>query len=256
MSTQPITREQILAAIKAALEPRDDVNAMWEGGAASFKRVDEWSDIDLQVDVADARVAEVIAATEHALASLAPIALRYEFPQPTWHGHAQIFYRLRDASDFLLLDFVVIQHSHANKFLEPAIHGNAVVHFDKANVVAPPPFDANAHRAKLRARVETLRVTFELFRVFVLKELNRHNDVEALMFYHSFTLRPLVEVLRIQHAPTRYNFHTRYVYSDLPAQVVRELEPLFFVAHADDLRAKRERAEGWFRVALEQICWE
>ncbi len=32
---------------------------------------------------------------ERALESVSPIALRFEVPQPTWHGHYQAFYRLR-----------------------------------------------------------------------------------------------------------------------------------------------------------------
>ncbi len=253
MSQATITHEHIITALRQVLEPRADVLAMWEGGAAAFDRVDEWSDIDLQVDVQDDHVAEIFPLVEATLAALSPIELRYEIPQPAWHGHAQVFYRLRDTSKFLLLDFVVIQHSNANKFLEPEIHGHALVHFDKANVTAPPTWDQSAHANKLRARLNTLRVTFDLFQIMTLKELARHNDIEALMFYHSFTLRPLVEVLRMQHAPARYNFHTRYLYYDLPKAIVRELDALFFVANADELRVKRERAAAWFYATLNQI---
>lgn len=253
MAIAQLSREQILDALEYALKSRDDVFAMWEAGAASFDRVDAWSDIDLQVDVQDGHVAEIVSVIEATLATLSPIALRYEIPQPTWHGHAQVFYRLRDASEFLLLDLVVIQHSNANKFLEAEIHGRARVLFDKANVTTPPPFDHTAHAAKLRAHIATLGVTFELFQTLTLKELNRHNDIEALAFYQSYTLRPLVQVLRMQYAPTRYNFHTRYVYYDLPPEIVRELQALFFVASADELRVKRERAAAWFYATLNQL---
>ena len=36
-----------------------------------------------------------------------------------------------------------------------------------------------------------------------------------------------VELLRIVHCPQRYNFHTRYVYYELPADIVRRLEALY-----------------------------
>jgi hypothetical protein len=239
MSDSNLTREEILAALRARLEPLDYVQAMWEGGAAAFNRVDEWSDIDLQIAVDDDRVAEVFPIVEEVLRALSPIDLRYEIPQPAWHGHAQVFYRLSNASQFLLLDFVVMKRSNPLKFLEPEIHGNAVVHFDKSNVTQVEPLD--------------LRVNFDLFQSLTLKELERHNAIEALAFYQGFTLRPLVEFLRILYAPTRYNFHTRYVYYDLPADVVRRLETLFFVQNEDDLRAKREQAEQWFYEILERI---
>ena len=52
-----LTRREILAALVRTFEPLPFVYAMWEGGAAAFNRTDEWSDIDVQFDVDDARVA-------------------------------------------------------------------------------------------------------------------------------------------------------------------------------------------------------
>ncbi|MBF8284247.1 MAG: Nucleotidyltransferase protein, partial [Anaerolineales bacterium] len=46
MPQLPITRSSILTALRAALEPLPYVHAIWEGGAAAFGRVDEWSDCD------------------------------------------------------------------------------------------------------------------------------------------------------------------------------------------------------------------
>ena len=46
----PLTRAEILVTLRAALEPLPYTHALWEGGAAAFGRVDDWSDIDLQVD--------------------------------------------------------------------------------------------------------------------------------------------------------------------------------------------------------------
>ena len=253
MANSGLKREEIIKALKERLEPLDFVLAMWEGGAAAFGRVDEWSDIDLQVAAQDDRVAEVLPIVEEVLLSLSPIDIKYEIPQPTWHGHAQTFYRLGNASEYLLIDFVVIKQSSPLKFLEPEIHGNAIVHFDKANIVHVDPLDRAALDAKLKERLSALRVTFDLFQILTLKELERRNDIEALAFYQGYTLRPLVEALRIRFAPTRYNFHTRYVQYDLPADVVQKLEALFFVKDVFDLRAKREQAERWFYQALDEI---
>jgi len=248
-----ITREAILKALRDALEPLDYVQAMWEGGAAAFDRVDEWSDIDLQIDVDDDRVADVVEIAERALTSLAPIAVKYDFPQPTWHGHRQTFYQLRNTSPFLLLDFVVIKHSNPLKFLQPEIHGRALVYFDKSGVVQAPPLDREAFVGRIKGRLETLRITFPLFQTLILKEIHRQNTIEALSFYHSFTLRPLVEVLRIKYCPIRYDFHTRYVYYDLPSEVVQKLEALYLVANLDDLRKKHEDAGRWFHQTRVQI---
>jgi hypothetical protein len=46
---------------------------MWEGGSESFGRTDDWSEIDLQLDVGDDRVDHAIRTVESALAALSPI---------------------------------------------------------------------------------------------------------------------------------------------------------------------------------------
>jgi hypothetical protein len=253
MPKSKLTREQILSSLKTKLESLSYTNAMWEGGAAAFDRVDEWSDIDLQIDVRDEYVAETFKAIEQTLIKLSPIELQYELPQPTWHGHAQAFYRLKDAGEFLLLDLCVIKGSNPNKFLQPEIHNQAVVHFDKCNVVRWQPLNSKALTEKIRERLETLRVTFDLFQMLTKKEINRKNDIEALSFYHGYTLRPLIEALRIKYVPTRYNFHTRYVHYELPKPVVKKLESLYFVRDRKDLAAKRKSAESWFNKILKEI---
>lgn len=248
-----LTREAILKALEAALKPLDYVQAMWQGGSASFNRVDEWSDIDLQVIADDDRTADVVAAVEDVLRGLSPIGIRYELPQPSWHGHTQIFYQLQDAGPFLMIDFVVIKVSNPNRFLEREIHGDAVVVFDKIGIVKSPPFSVENHLRQIEGRLETLKVTFDLFQPLVQKEIYRHNAIDAFSFYQSFTLRPLVEVLRIQYDPSRYNFGTRYLYYILPPEVIQRLEPLFFVADIDQLLVNFDKAQQFFRETLEGI---
>ena len=136
---------------------------------------------------------------------------------------------------------------------DPHLHGEAVIAFDKANVVQAPPLDRTQWATKLKDRVAALRTTFDLFQSLTLKELHRKNLMEAVVFYNGFTLRPLIELLRIQHCPARYNFHTRYVYYDLPDEIVRKLEPLFFPRDADDLRLKQVLAAQMFAETLAQI---
>jgi hypothetical protein len=242
-----LSREAILAAIRAAVEPKPFVNAMWEGGAASFGRLDAYSDIDLQLDVEDDHVTEVVAMVDATLAALSPIDLRYELPQPTWHGHHQVFYRLADAGRFLLVDFVVMRQSNAKKFLEREIHGQPLVHFDRKNVTAAPVFDREALAQRLRSREASLRTTFDLFQSLVEKEVLRGNGAEAVAFYHAFTLRPLVEVLRIRHCPARHDFHLRYIRHDLPKDVAPRVERLAFATDLGDLESKWREAGRWFR---------
>jgi hypothetical protein len=208
----------------------------------------------LQVAADDDQVDQVFPIVEAALARLSPIELKLELPRPTWHGHAQAFYRLRDASPYLLLDFVVMKASAEEKFLAPETHGQVVVHFDKTGVVRPRPADPAAAAARLRSRAETLVSSFELFRILIWKEIHRRHDLEAMAYYQSFTLRPLVELLRIVHCPERHAFFARYVDHDLPAELLERLRPLFFVRDFDELRAAQETAERLFAETARAIA--
>jgi len=158
-----LSREQILDALKQALEPQEYVLAMWEGGAAAFKRLDAWSDIDLMVTVKDNFIAETFEAIEGTLAALSPIELKYSPPQLPWPGIFQTFYRLRDAGPYLLVDAAVLQESAPEKLLAPEIHGQAAVYFDKTGVVQIPPFDWTGWQERMSERLATLRVIFDLF---------------------------------------------------------------------------------------------
>jgi hypothetical protein len=246
-----LTRQPILTALRAALEPLDYCLALWEGGAAAFRRVDEWSDIDLILVVQPGRVPDAFAVIEQTLAGLSAIDLVYEVPQPTWHGMFQKFYRLKDTSPYLLLDVAITGQDNPNKFIETETHGQARVHFDKAEIVRPQPLDLPALQARLQSRLETIKVMFDLFQILTLKELNRGNSLEALSFYQAYTLRPLIEALRIRYSPTRAGFHTRYIHYDLPAETLQRLEELSFISNVQDLRSKREQAEAWFHEIVQ-----
>lgn len=252
MAGEQVGRHEVLDALKGALEPLDYVHAMWEAGAVSFGRIDQWSDIDLQTVVEDDRVEETFSVVERTLEGLSPIDLKHRLPEPTWHGHSQVFYRLERASPFLLLDFVVMKASSGNRFLAPEIHGRPRVYFDKTGAVEFEPFDPADFAEGLRRRKADLAVLFDLFGILTDKEVNRGNDIEAVAFYQAYTLRPLLQLLRMIHDPTRHNFHTRYVHYNLPEGDVDRLRRLFFVADLDDLREKQLEARAWFGELMEK----
>ena len=109
-------REQVIEVLHGALLPLAFVNAAWLGGSDAFGRADELSDVDLQVDVDDGHVAATFGAVEAALAAASPIVARLVMPMPTWHGHAQRFYRLRDTAEFTAVDVVVFQRSDPRRY--------------------------------------------------------------------------------------------------------------------------------------------
>jgi predicted nucleotidyltransferase len=241
-----LTQQDIMEHLRASLEPCHFILALWEAGAAGFNRIDEWSDIDLYIVSEDERIEDTIESFDSALMTLSEIELRYRLPEPTWHGHSQIFCRLKKTSPFLFIDVVFMKKSSKDKFLQYDIHGKPRIYFDKGGIVRDDPLDKEMFIRKLKARLEELKTTFSLFQVLTLKELNRGNGIEALVYYMGATYRPLVEILRIKYAPFHYNFYGRYVYYELPGDVVRRLENLAYALGPDDLRKKYEEAGRWF----------
>ncbi|HTJ41135.1 MAG TPA: nucleotidyltransferase domain-containing protein [Kofleriaceae bacterium] len=246
-----LTREQILEALRVAVEPL--ALAMWEGGSVARGAADAMSDIDLSIVVEDDAVAAMWGPIEAALSARSPIALAWHAPEPAWHGHAQRIYRLRDASPWLLVDVAIIKRSAADKFVDPEQHGVARVIFDRIGASAPRPFDANAFRDKLRAGLARAVTTFEMFESFVEKELARGRLIDAIHFWRGLAVTPLITVLSVKYRPLRFDFSPRYLDRDFPADVVRELIELHYVRDADDLRAKRPRARALFERTVAAI---
>lgn len=257
MTAFKVSREQLLETLTAALEPQAYALAMWEGGAAGFDRVDQWSDADVMVVVRDGYVEQAFEATEAALAALSETSFRFRLPEPTWHGHSQCFYSFKDASPYLMLDIVFIQESStADRFMQAKTHGNPRVCFDKAGVVVEEPLDIEAMMTKMQSDLEMDRMKLDLFWILTAKEIHRGNGIEALSFYTNYVLRPLLAALRITHCPQRHFYTTRYIQYDLPEAAAERLERLFFVRDLEDLQVKYEQARAWYYEVADAVEWE
>jgi hypothetical protein len=251
VTREMVTRDALLSALVPALEPRADVNAAWLGGSDAFGAADDLSDVDLCLDVAAGSSERVLDACEDALRSLSPIAARFDVPQPSWHGHAQRFYRLELAAETLLLDVAAMERGGSGmRFDEREAHGEPVVLFDKLGVVRSRPLDREANEAAIARRLVALRAREALFGGFSAKEGARGRALDALAFYHSMLLQPLVEILRIRYCPERFSFGLRYLGRDLPPDVLARLGELAFVSSLDDLREKAPRARAWLDEEL------
>lgn len=255
MKERQLDRDTVVEAFIRGLEPLDYVDALWQAGSIAFGRHDEWSDIDLYIVCADDRVEDLFADVTRIVDGLGGGDLSYRLPEPTWHGHSQVFTRLKRASPFLFLDIAVMKRSSEDKFLQYRVHGTPVVHLDKTGVVRDHPVKVGEFLERLQRRVETLRATFPLFQILPLKELNRGNDIVGYNFYLGSVIRPLVEALRIVHSPYHYNFHMAYVFHDLPAEIVERLRSLIFVRDGEGIRKAHQEACGWFNEVIASIDW-
>jgi hypothetical protein len=248
-----LSREDVMTALTDALSPLGYVHAFWEGGAPGFGRVDEWSDIDAYILVNSKKVEQAFHAVEEALESLSGIQQKYDIGATSWAGVHQAFYRLKNASEFLMIDLAVITTDSAETFLEPKVHGEASFRFNKNGRAKPGNLDTKALEAKIHKRLNRLKARFEMFGVFVQKEIYRENWIEAVDLYRLVVLDSLTEALRMKHNPLHYDFRTRYVHYELPAKQVARLKELYFVADERDLRRKYGLATRWFRSTVAQL---
>jgi len=250
---QRLTRDIIIQTLVEALEPLAYIHAFWEGGAIAFNRIDKWSDIDLYLVVDDEKVEEAFLAVEKALRSLCSIKQKYGIPENPRLGLSQAFYRLEDASEYLIIDLAILKSCSPEKFLEPNVHGNVVFYFNKSDKIKPLPLDRGVLVTKLQERLKRLHVKFDMFSNFVQKEINRGNLLEATDLYHALILATLVEALRIRHKPVHHDFKMRYIHYELPPETIKKLKHLFFVKDEIDLQTKYHKASKWINEVMSEI---
>ena len=128
----PPDREDILQALRAALELHPHVHAMWLEGADARGAVDVYSDLDMWLSVEDGHEDAVLRRVREALRAVAPLDVEHETPHPR-PLLRQIFFHLRDTSTFLLLDLCLQSRSRDVAFRK-GVDAVRVV-FDKANVI-------------------------------------------------------------------------------------------------------------------------
>ena len=84
------------------------------------------------------------------------------------------------------------------------------------------------------------------------KRTSRGLFLEALAAYHAYSLGPLVELLRVVHAPHKIDFGLKDVEQDLPRGVVTELEHFHKTTLLEELAARhrelRERFAGLLKA--------
>ncbi|XMB67768.1 hypothetical protein RI065_04440 [Mycoplasmatota bacterium zrk1] len=229
------------------------VRAVWEIGAVAFGRVDEWSDVDLVFDVSDESFEEVFALIEVELEKYAPIEHKYGAPNGIAKGAYQNVYKLENISEFLVIELCFIPSSSEHKAIEKEIHGDVIVHFDKEGVLKEEEVDLERFAKKIEARLETMKTLLGMYQFMVKKEINRENPIEAYFYYFSVALAPILELVKMHYTPFRYDFRHRYVYYELPENVVKEIEEFTFVKDLDDLSTKYKKLLVRFKEELDYL---
>ena len=247
-----ITRKQIINELKHGLEKSPSIFAFWLEGADALDSVDKYSDLDIWIDVRDGQENKIMKELENILSRTNPLDFSYEVDHP----HPKIrqkFFHIKGTSEFLVIDICL--QSHSRKFYyELENEGEKVnIIFDKKNVIRFQSIDKKKLRKSIHGRIKELKKTFPFFYVWVKKEVERKDFLEALEYYHQHILRPLVEILRIKYQPTKKDFHMKHIAKDLPQDVLKKVEDLYKISSIKDIKLKSQKANKLFSKTVSEI---
>lgn len=241
-------RDRITDVVSNALQPLPHVLAGWESGSVAFDRADEYSDIDLNFLLDDALpVGPLFAVVESALETVSPVAASHSEPPGR-------YFKLKGVGDFLLVDVCLYRTGNFKERLDSERHGRIRPLFDKGQWLRSDDSARVSQDARRARRLDELKAWFSVSQTFVRKAILRGQEVEALAAFWGYTLKPLVELLRMRHCPPRWDFGMRYLDRDLPGPVYDELRGMMFVEDFDNLAEHLAKATAWGEQLLRELA--
>lgn len=239
-----LNRTNILEILETNLKNNSHVFAFWLEGADASGTIDEYSDLDIWLDVQDGQEDAVFQTIEKILTKLSPLDFNYEQEQPHPLIRHKIFH-LKNSSDFLLLDVCIQSHSRNFIFTQGLPGEEVKIIFDKQNVIQFQNFDEAAWQQQLSSRIHHLKNNFAQ-QSRVIKMIKRKSFIDAFNFYLKYVVQPLSELLRIKYAPRKQIF-LKYLSQDLPHDIAEQLKDLYQVSSLEELELKVKKANTLFK---------
>ncbi|MDL2343379.1 hypothetical protein QOL99_04345 [Deinococcus sp. MIMF12] len=232
----PALRQSLLQGLQVALEAQPSVQAAWLEGADALGKADEFSDLDLWLDVTAGNEETALAAVRNAVRVFGPLDVEQERAHPDPFIR-QVFYRSAGLPRFLFVDVCVQTHGREVVF-GPA--DAFLPLFDRVGVLR------QGASAPIDLRVEIADVLAGRWRhVLVEKELQRGHVLEARGYFHDEVLAPLVRLLRLKHCPEKRDYGLKHISVDLPADDLQRLERLYSLTTTEELRGGVQRVNDW-----------
>ena len=197
------------------------VLACYVGGSLVNDRVDDDSDLDATIVTTGDAKEPVFEQLLGRLDADFEVEHRWVLPTPTWHGGLQLFAHLRrssDAGDLLIIDLVVDSAQPQWLSVDPRRHGRPLVLHDPGDQVSVRPDDDAVLRAEAAESADRIAARLPVAEWLVAKAVRRGHWPEAYAGYLRLGIDPLVQLLRTEHSPARWDFGLRYL-DDLPTDV-------------------------------------
>ena len=178
----------------------------------------------------------------------------WELPDSAWPDGRQCFVHLQpDAADLSrptrLVDLVVLA-TPEQLTMDTRRHGTPIVLHDPERLLHLEDDDEAQLEAARRAAVEQTAARRQTAAWLVERAIARDDLAEATLLHLRFGVEPLVRLLRIQHAPARWDFGLRYLRTDLPEGFAERVEALL---PGPDLAVRSRAAFAWQDEVLAQL---
>src|SRR3989344_3330483 len=241
-----VKREQIIEVVDKGLKDDPSVFALWLEGSDANNTLDQYSDIDIWLDVEDGKEQTVFTKIEDIFSNLGELNFAYDMRHPSPQIHQKVFH-LKNTPETLLIDVCIQSHSRNFEFTR-GIDDEPKVIFDKG-AIKFKELNQEEFQKELKSRVERLKITLAQ-KIRVLTKVKRGDFLESLMYYQKWIVAPLVELLRIKYIPHKRDYHLKHISRDLPKEVVEQIEAISKIQSVKDIENGIKVADELFKKTL------
>lgn len=242
-----IMKQRIIDTLKETLGPLDYVYALWLEGSYANGTDDEYSDLDIWVDIADEHEIKAMEVIESALSELA----EFDYKEIMKYGHPKLrqrVYHLKGTSDYLMIDFNVQLYSRPKDsysyYENDPIEAVKVI-FDKDNVIRYKKLNLSEFTVANEERLEEMKYRYTQHSR-VIKYVYRGLYLEAFTYYQRYVLEPLVYLLRMIYTPAYTDYWYLHITQHIPKDMSKKLEFFAQTSSLEDIMTKTKEAECWF----------
>lgn len=244
----------IIKRLKEELEPLQYVHAMWLEGADAIGQADEYSDIDIYIDIEDEYEQEAIDKVENILSTVSEID--YKYVMNHWHHKLrQRIYHLKGSSEYLMIDFCWQLHSR-DKEEYVYIKGNTIeaakVIFDKSEIIRYKDYKEEDYKSFNTEALADCKYRYSQH-CRVTKYIHRGMYLEAYAYYNKYVLEPLIHVLRMIYTPAHAHYYLIHISQHLPKIEVEKLQFFAQISTLKDIEDRIPLAEVWFSELVEKL---
>jgi len=249
-----INREKIIEVLANTLEKYDFIYAMWLEGSDAVNKADQYSDLDIWLDVEDINIKQSIQIVEKTLNSISKIDFLYDMNHP--HSKIeQVIFHLENTNEFLMLDICWQLHSRDTSefcYTKNDSIENAKVIFDKDNIIK---FSESANSDYKKQIDKTIKeASYRISQqVRVLKYVYRYQYLEALHAYNEYIINSLVKLLRAKYTPKYMDYNMLHISAHIPKKHYAKLNYLCQISSIEDIEIKIKEATLWFIDLLKEL---